>query len=297
MEYRRYISILCMIIIAGAAAASSVGVFYGEGPFEHPGQSRGVYSYQSIRGEEISIYGKGLYRHMSEEVAVQGIAQDYITLFVGVPFLIVSLIWARRGSLRGRYLLAGTLTYFFVGYLFYLIMAMYNPLFLLYTLLMGCTFFALMLTLLSIGTPPNLKQLKRIDSSFPRKYLGIFLIFNAAAISVLWLGVVVPPLLDGSIYPLQLEHYTTLIVQGMDLGLLLPLAVVSAVLLLRRRPSGYLAAPVYVIFLTFQMLALTAKLIFMGLMGYAIIPPIFIIPTFLILAGIGAARSLLQIRP
>lgn len=283
-----------MIIIAGAAAASSVGAFYGEGPFEHPGESRGVYSYQSIRGEEVSIYGKGLYRHMSEEVAVQGIAQDYITLFVGVPFLIVSLIWARSGSLRGRYLLAGTLAYFFVGYLFYLIMAMYNPLFLLYTLLMGSTFFALMLTLLSIGTPSNQQ---RIGSRFPRKYLGIFLIFNAAAIAVLWLGVVVPPLLDGSLYPLQLEHYTTLIVQGMDLGLLLPLAVVSSALLLRRRPSGYLAAPVYVIFLTFQMLALTAKLIFMGLMGYVIIPPIFIIPTFLVLAGIGAVRSLLQIRP
>ncbi|MCF7944944.1 MAG: hypothetical protein K9L75_05360, partial [Spirochaetia bacterium] len=82
MEYRRYISILTIIIIAGAAAASSVGAFYGEGPFENPGESRGVYSYQSIRGEEVSIYGKGLYRHMSEEVAVQGIAQDYITLFV-----------------------------------------------------------------------------------------------------------------------------------------------------------------------------------------------------------------------
>lgn len=36
-------------------------------------------------------------------------------------------------------------------------------------------------------------------------------------IGSLWLGVVVPPLVDGSIYPKELQHYTTLVVQGFDL--------------------------------------------------------------------------------
>ena len=30
-----------------------------------------------------------------------------------------------------------------------------------------------------------------------------------------------PPLLEGSVYPVEVQHYTTLIVQGLDLGLLL----------------------------------------------------------------------------
>jgi len=81
--------------------------------------------------------------------------------------------------------------------------------------------------------------MSHIDDRFPRRYLGVFLLVNAGAIAPLWLGVVLPPLIDGSIFPVELEHYTTLIVQGMDLDLLLPLAVVTGVLLLRRRPAGY----------------------------------------------------------
>src|SRR5690606_11461775 len=73
--------------------------------------------------------GTGIY---SAEVAPQGIAQDYVTLFPGLPFLWISLAWARKGSLRGRFLLAGVLGYFFVTYLFYLMMGMYNALFLVY---------------------------------------------------------------------------------------------------------------------------------------------------------------------
>jgi hypothetical protein len=45
----------------------------------------------SIRGENITIYGKGIYQHMAADVAIQGIAQDYVTLFMGVPHPIFSL--------------------------------------------------------------------------------------------------------------------------------------------------------------------------------------------------------------
>ncbi|OPX85461.1 MAG: hypothetical protein A4E53_03455 [Pelotomaculum sp. PtaB.Bin104] len=83
-----------------------------------------------------------------------------------------------------------------------------------------------------------------------------------------------PPLIECSLYPIALEHYTTLIVQGMDLGLLLPLAVVSGVLLIQKKPFGYLLGPVYFIFLSLLMTALTAKVIAMGIRGYNIIPVI-----------------------
>ncbi|NMB81333.1 MAG: hypothetical protein GYA14_05900 [Ignavibacteria bacterium] len=44
---------------------------------------------------------------MSTEVAIQGIAQDYITLFAGVPLLLISLFLARKNSLSGLLILAG----------------------------------------------------------------------------------------------------------------------------------------------------------------------------------------------
>lgn len=94
----------------------------------------------------------------------------------------------------------------------------------------------------------------------------------------MWLSIILPPLLDGTVYPLALEHYTTLIVQGMDLSLLLPLAFLSGLLLIKKKPFGYLLAPVYMIFLSILMTALTAKIIGIMLVGVSSGPAIVIIP-------------------
>lgn len=241
----------------------------------------GPYTYESIRGEPVTIYGEGVYKHMSAEVAPQGIAQDYITLFIGVPLLFWSLYLARNGSLRGRYLLAGTLGYFMVTYLFYLTMGMYNVLFLGYALLLGTSFFAFIMVMLSFESDV---LPERYSDSAPVVFPGGFLIFNSFAIGFLWLGIVVPPLLDGSIIPKEAEHYTTLIVQGLDLAILLPMAFVSGMLLIRRKPLGYLLAPVYFVFLSLMMTALTAKIAAMGLLGQNIFPAVFIIPAFALIS-------------
>ncbi len=277
--YRGTILLLSCIIIALAIITTATGIFSRTG--------NGPYTYTSIRGEEITLYGKGIYRHMSEEVAVQGIGQDYITLFVVLPFLALSLYRTRKPGPSRQVILTGILFYLFVQYLFYMIMAMYSALFLLYVMLTGTTFFAFLLSFLSIDQRTLAHM---VEKRYPRRFIGIFLLANTAAISLLWLSILVPPLLDGSIYPKEVEHYTTLIVQGMDLALLLPLAAVSAVAVLRKKTIGYLSASVYVVFLSLQMLALAAKIIAMGLSGYSIIPVIFIIPTILIFAVTGAVR-------
>lgn len=273
MRYQKPVTVLVLLISIMAGVAASMGIFSTGGP--------GPYEYESIRGETVQIFGEGLYRHMSANVAPQGIAQDYVTLFIAIPFLWIAFFWARTGSLRGRFLLAGTLGYFLVTYLFYLVMAMYNVLFLLYAALLGISFFAFTLTMLSFD-PDGLPD--RFSNNPPVKTAGGFLILNTLAIAMLWLGVVVPPLLDGTVIPQQTEHYTTLIVQGLDLGLLLPIAFVSGVLFIQKKRIGYLLAPVYLVFLCILMAALVAKIIAMGLMGQNIIPVIFIIPTILLAA-------------
>jgi len=70
MKFKNTISILAFCIIIISIIATTSGILSRQGP--------GVYEYQSIRGENVTIYGKGLYQHMSSEVAVQGIAQDYL---------------------------------------------------------------------------------------------------------------------------------------------------------------------------------------------------------------------------
>lgn len=158
---------------------------------------------------------------------------------------------------------------------------MYNVLFLLYVLLLSASFFAFTLTMISF-------EVDRLPEYFhpntPAKITGGFLIFNSIAIAIMWLEIIITPLIDGTIIPKNVEHYTTLIVQGLDLAILLPLSFLSGLLFIRKRPLGYLLAPVYFVFLSILMTALSAKVIAMGLLGQNVIPAIFIIPTFNLLS-------------
>jgi len=165
-------------------------------------------------------------------IVLSGIAQDVVTLFIGIPLLMIALLYYRRGSVKAHFLLTGVVGYFFVTYLFYMTMGTYNKLFLVYAALMGLTFFSLFNLFLSF----NLKTVSGYFSDkAPAKFTGGFLVFNSVAIALMWLGRVVPPLLDGSVYPVDLQHYTTMIVQGFDLGLLLPVSFVAGILLVRKK--------------------------------------------------------------
>jgi hypothetical protein len=269
MKTKTLITILITLIVLISATTSLFGILSNCGP--------GRFHHESIRGKTIEIYGKGIYQHMSADVAVQGIGHDYVTLFVAIPLLIVSLLLYWKNSSRGQFLMAGILGYFFVTFLFYTAMGMYNIMFLAYVTLLGLSFFSLLNLMLSFDLN---KTAQMFDSKTPTRFVGGFLIFNSIAIALMWLNIVVPPLLDGTIYPESLQHYTTLIVQGFDLGLLLPASFIIGWLLIRRRPLGYLLATVYIVFLSLLMMALTSKIIAMGLQGQNIIPVIFIIPAF-----------------
>lgn len=229
---------------------------------------------------------------MSSDVAIQGIAQDYITLFLAIPMMLVSLIGYRRKSNRAHFVLAGTLLYFLVTYLFYMTMGMYKYMYLLYVVLLGLSFFALFLTLRQLR---DLNIVEVFSAKTPARFVGWFLVVNSVCIALLWLGIVVPPLMDGSIYPPELNHYTTLIVQGFDLGLLLPISFITGMLLIAKKPDGYLYATTYIVFLSILMTALTAKIIAMTINDVNVIPVIFIIPTINVITILSAMRMIKSI--
>jgi len=285
MKNKKVISTLVLIVAVLAIIASATGIFSTGGS--------GQYEFQSITGQAVTIYGVGVYKHMSADVAIQGIAQDYVTLFIAIPALLFALFLTRKRTLKSKYLLAGILSYFFLTYLFYMNMAMYNALFLVYIVLTGTSFFALTLTLLSI-------EIDKLPTTFnektPVKLIGGFLIFTATSIAILWLSILVPPLLDTTIIPLSVEHYTTLTVQGFDLSLFHPLIFVAGLLLIKKNKFGYLMAPVALIFLSFLMTALIAKICAMSLAGVNVVPVVFIIPCITIVAIVCSIITLKNIK-
>lgn len=271
-----------IILLVGIAASAGIWA---------PGQSA-LTTVETVRGTTVRLYGSGLYAHMSSDVAIQGIAQDYISLFLALPALLATLLFSPKSTLS-TFVRTGILGYLLVTYLFYLVMAMYNVLFLLYVILLTTTFFAFLASLTRLVKDYGAK---RFSLTKPLRPQGIFLIINASAIALLWLSVILPPLFDRTIYPASLEHYTTLIVQGLDLGLLLPLCVYCGVMAIRGDKTAEIGAIVYLVFLAFLMSALTAKLVAMGLNDVPILPAIVIIPTILSVDLVMAIRALRAIR-
>ncbi len=71
--------------------------------------------------------------------------------------------------------------------------------------------------------------------------MAVFLFAVGLFLLVMWLGLIVRPLVQGQA-PQALESTTTLVIQVLDLGIIMPVAFLSGILLLRRAPLGYLLA-------------------------------------------------------
>lgn len=235
LKNKTTISILVIVIVIASLIATLVGLFSGNGPGQH--------TVQSIYGETVTLHGKGLYQHDSVSVAAQALGQDAVTLFLGIPLLIFALFLFRRGSVRGHLLLTGTLGYFLYTYTSYSFLSMYNYLFLINVLLMSASFFSFTLAMMSIS-PDQLRL--HFGPKLPVKLLGSFMIFISIAITLMWLGRIVPSLLNKSV-PFGLEHYTTLCIQALDLGFIAPIAFLTGILIIRKRPFGYLLSSVVIV--------------------------------------------------
>lgn len=234
MKYKKIISMLIIFIVVLSFTASVNGVFSSKGS--------GNYNYKSIRGEIVKISGNGLYKNDSVSVASQGVSQDIVTLILGIPLLLISLYFARKGSLKGKLMLTGTVGYFLYSYMSYTFLAMYNPMFLIYVLLMSSSFFAFTLLMVSY----DMEKLKEAFSiKLPVRFIGGFQIFFGFALFMLWIGKIVPPLINNTA-PIGLEHYTTLVIQGMDLGFIVPIAVLSGIMLIKKNAIGYLLSSVVI---------------------------------------------------
>jgi hypothetical protein len=225
-------------------------------------------TFVSLRGQVVTIQGGGLYGYESVSGAAQAVAQDMVTLLIGIPLLLAATWLASRGSIQGQVLRAGALWYFTYTYLLMAFGAAYNPLFLVYVALFSASLFAFLLSLLSIDVARLPAQ---FSPHFARRTIAALTIGIGVLLMLLWLGRIVPSLLSGT-PPTGLESYSTLFVQAGDLGLVVPLTIVAGVFLLRRHPVGYLLTGVILIYGATLGLALVAMIVTMAIAGVAIVP-------------------------
>ncbi|MDR7002864.1 hypothetical protein [Neobacillus niacini] len=235
MKYQKAVRLLVFVIVLLSVFVSSYGIFSNDG--------QGSFTFTSIFGETVNIYGKGVYQHDSVSMALQAIAQDFITLFLGVPLLMLSFYLSRKGQLKGRLLLCGTLGYFLYTYTSYSFLSMYNSMFLPDVLLMSASFFAFILTMMSFDIPTLPIY---FEQKLPVKFIGGFLLFTSFIFGMMWLGKIVPSLEKGT-HPAGIDHYTTLVIQALDLAIVVPAGILAGILLIKRRPFGYLLSSVIIV--------------------------------------------------
>jgi hypothetical protein len=214
--------------------AACMGLFY-----QSPDQS---FTASSIRGENVTINAQGLYWYDTVSSAAQMQGNDLITLIVGLPLLVISTLLAFRGSLRGRLLLTGTLGFFLYTYMSMAMLTAFNALFLVYVSIFGISLYAFILSMLSF----DLADLPgHFSEALPRKWIAGFMFAVGVFLAFAWLNQIITPYLKN--VPPLLENTTTMVIQAMDLAMIIPLAVFSGIMLLRRNAWGYLLSSVFIL--------------------------------------------------
>lgn len=163
----------------------------------------------------------------------------------------------------------------------YTFLWMYNSFFIIYVFLMSLSLFTFVLAMMSFNIESITSQ---FNKKLPVKFLGGFQIFIAFAIGMLWLGKIAQSVFEGKV-PAGLEHYTTLVIQGMDLGIVVPAAFLSGILLIKKKPFGYLLSSVIIIKSITMLSAISAMILNQALNNVEMnIVEVLIFPFFNLLA-------------
>jgi hypothetical protein len=221
---------LSLLIGMLAVVAAAAGLLMQGGP--------GTSLFTTVHGEEVKIYGRGLYRNDTVFKGASNRGTDAVTLAFGIPLLIVSVFWYRRGSLRGALLILGTVPWFLYASASAALGIAHNGLFLVYVGLFAASLYAFILSFTTIDQ--NVLRAS-FTPRVPRKGLAILLFASGLVTMVVWLAPLLSALARNE-PPTGLDSYTTSITDTLDLGVLTPALFIAGVLILQRRSLGYLIA-------------------------------------------------------
>jgi hypothetical protein len=200
--------------------------------------SGGPATVTSVRSETVDLYREGLYRFDSAFKGGANRGADVVTIALAIPLLAVALAQAMRGSFRARLVLLGTLVWFLYTAVSLALGTAYNDIFLVYVALFSASLFGVAMTFRAI---PPAELGARIGPAMPRIVPGAFMLVSGVVTLGIWLQPLVTAARAGEA-PALLDGSTTMVTDALDLGVIVPLTFASGVLILRRRPLGYLLA-------------------------------------------------------
>ena len=282
MKNRKILTAITIATVILSVIAASAGLFTGSEI------SKG--SVLSVWGEDVALDGRGLYAKDSVSIATQARAQDLVTFLCGIPLLIISFVLYSRGNQKGALLYPGTMGYFLYTYAAYCFLSVFNMLFLVYTSLFSLCLFGFILALMNLEIE-SLAQ--KMAPRFHRKTISIYLFILGILLLFMWLGRIVPAMLNGT-GPSGIDHYSTLPIQVLDLSLVVPLSVITSVLLWQKKAWGYILSGIVVFKALTLALAILAMIIAEYLNGVHMNPLEIVI--FLTIIGVNLGITVLIVK-
>ena len=227
----------------------------------------------SVVSALLGLFNPGHYR---PELLPGFYVQDALILLVGVPALLVGLVYARRGSLRGRIVWLGTLAYMTYMWASIALQIAFNQFFLGYVILFGLSVYTLVGALAS--TDPDAVQAAVAPRISARIYAA-FLWVIAVGLAFLWLSELVPatvsgdpPLLVAEMGPQALASHF------IDLSTVVPAMAIAGTWLWRERPWGYVVGGAGLVFgavLAPTLTGMTLVLLFEGSVTVPLVAAVF----------------------
>lgn len=217
---RKSVHILSTITVLITALVSSIGVFFTD--------DGATFTTISQYGNEIELYGNGIYKNDAAFLAPIFRGTDFVMLLVVVPLLCYAIYSDKKQNSIKSLLRLTSLLFVVFYYAFNLAFGViFNHIHLVYTALVSVSFFAL---LTSIKALSNYYSQDFTTTLKPTLGLKIFIIISGIALFIAWLPDIISAHLSDQ--PLSyLENYTTSITYVLDMGFISPLLFLSLYLL------------------------------------------------------------------
>jgi hypothetical protein len=212
------------------------------------------------------LFLKSIYARETASYALQAVGQD-IENIVAAIMLLVAAYFVSKGSVKAFLVWMGVLIALIYSYAIYAFAVHFNSLFLMYVAILGLSFYALIGDLMYLHIESFRPSFAAVRKA---RLVSGFLVLVAALFYVQWLGEDIPALLAGKVPQSVTENgLLTNPVHVLDIGLMLPAMVITAILLWRGKILGYLLAVPLLVFSVLTGIGVVAMFVVMGSQGIA----------------------------
>lgn len=283
MKNKNILSWITFLIVILTIIAAGVGLFWqGNGD---------PYPFTSVTGEEVTIFGQGIYKHDSVILGAGNRGADFTALFIGIPLLILCTHLYKKGSLGGKLLINGIYGYFLYLYGTLALSMSYNSLFLVYIAIFSLSFYGFILTYIE-----NFKGevLGALSLKLPNKRIATIVFTIGILTSFVWLEAPIGGLITGKLP--MLNNSNTLFTHAFDLAVVIPALFISGIMIIRRKQQGYVIV-FPILFLTIMLAPLMMAMTYYQLLAgitFTLAEVIIFIASFILL-GLIAGWALVDI--